>query len=117
MKVRTTVVLDQDVLARLRELAERRDTTVTGLVREAVARYLTDDQPNDGLHALVGIGASGGGHPPVDSDAAKAALGDALAAGLDRRVPPKADVGLPDDDAESHSAATRIAADNEPSRG
>jgi hypothetical protein len=117
MKARTTIVLEQDVLARLRELAERRDTTVTGLVREAVARYLSDDQPNDGLHALVGIGASGGGHPPVDSDAAKEALGGALAADLERRESPKADVGRPDDNAEMHSEATRIASDSDRSPG
>jgi len=73
MKRRTTVLLEADDLEQLKHKARRNGTTVTREIREAVARYLVVDNPNAGLHALIGIGRSDRPWPPVDSDEAKRA--------------------------------------------
>jgi hypothetical protein len=78
MKTRTSILLETDDLERLKQRAKQRGTTVTREIREAVAQYLTEYNPNAGLHALIGIGRSDRDWPPVDSDEAKQAYLDDL---------------------------------------
>jgi len=42
---RTTVYLDAELRRRLKEAAARRGSTEASLIREALARYLVDDEP------------------------------------------------------------------------
>lgn len=56
---RTTVMLDDEVDARLRREARRRGTTVSALVRDAVEQaYGPEARPRPAL-AFIGIGDSG----------------------------------------------------------
>ena len=55
---RTTVTLPARVAAELRRRARTTQRPVSALVREAVERFLEDDQPS-GLPSFAGVGASG----------------------------------------------------------
>jgi hypothetical protein len=54
---RTTVMLDEHTYEQLREIARRRRTTSSGLIREALARYVADEGRGDvsPLAPLIGI--------------------------------------------------------------
>lgn len=54
---RTTVVLPDDVDARLRYAALKRGVSVTTVVREAVLSYVAE--PESGLESFIGIARSG----------------------------------------------------------
>jgi hypothetical protein len=71
MKVRTSILLDDELVTQLRMRAVGRGTSVTQEIREAVVRYLADDDPNRGLKALIGLWASDREWPEVDSDESK----------------------------------------------
>ena len=71
MMYRTTILLEEEMVERLRSRANRRGSSLTAEIREAVAEYLAEDDPNAGLKALIGMGTSHGDYPPVDSDEAK----------------------------------------------
>jgi hypothetical protein len=72
MKERTSVLLERDLLDRLRARARRRSTSLTAEIEAAVVEYLAADDPNAGLRAMLGIGERRSPWPDVDSDAAQA---------------------------------------------
>lgn len=75
MKERTSILLAPEILQRLRERARRRGSTLTREIESAVTRYLSEEDPNVGLKALVGIGERSQDWPAVDSDDADEAYG------------------------------------------
>jgi len=89
---RTSILLDDDQLQQLKRRAMLRGTTVTNVIREAVASYLAGADPNVGLRPLIGLGHSDRTWPPVDSDEANAAfLADLEFATFSRCLPEIAD--------------------------
>ncbi len=78
MLYRTTILLEEETVERLRNRANRRGSTLSAEIREAVAEYLADDDPNAGLKALIGMGASDGSRPPFDSDEAQEEMAQSI---------------------------------------
>jgi hypothetical protein len=72
MKERTSILLERDLLDRLRARARRRSTSLTAEIEAAVVEYLAADDPNAGLRALMGISERREPWPAVDSDEARA---------------------------------------------
>jgi hypothetical protein len=72
MKQRTSVLLEPDLLDRLRARSRRRGTSLTAEIEAAVTEYLKDDDPNAGLRALIGLAERREPWPAVDSDEAQA---------------------------------------------
>jgi predicted CopG family antitoxin len=56
---RTTILADEDVLRRLREIARRENMLVSDVIRMALDRYLSSHRPKRSRLLLVGIGRSG----------------------------------------------------------
>ena len=54
---RTTVMFDEEMYARLQELARRRGTTTSLLIREAVGTYVAESGETEGspMEALIGM--------------------------------------------------------------
>ncbi len=54
---RTTVMFDEEIYARLQELARRQGTTTSLLIREAVGTYVAESGETEGspMEALIGI--------------------------------------------------------------
>jgi len=63
MLKRTQMYLPEDVLNRLKRKSKKEKTTVSGIVRDALAEYLakeeTKDWQNDALWEIVGGASSG----------------------------------------------------------
>ena len=55
---RTTILADEQLLYEAKILASRRGTTLTAIVREALASYLAQERTPPAL-SLIGIGSSG----------------------------------------------------------
>lgn len=68
---RVTLRLDREIYERYRLRARRRGTTVSQELRRALEKDVEEENPNQSLLNLTGVGNSGGGHPPADSDEAK----------------------------------------------
>jgi hypothetical protein len=74
---RTSVLLDDEKMARLRTRARRKGTTVTQEIRAAIDRVLDEEaeEPNPYLETMRRFdsleGVKYGPHLPVDSDEAK----------------------------------------------
>jgi hypothetical protein len=75
MKYRTTVLLEQATMERLRTAARYRGTSVTALIHEAVDEYVVSRAANPGLLRLVGAGAS---LPVAEGDGEADELADAI---------------------------------------
>ena len=56
---RTTIVADEDVLRRLREIAKRESMTLSDAIRAALDRYIERHGPERARLSLIGIGRSG----------------------------------------------------------
>ena len=69
---RTTVMLDEEMVARLRDLARRRGTTSSLLIREAIGSYVAASGAAEGspLAALTGLFSWGEGEAAADVEAA-----------------------------------------------
>jgi hypothetical protein len=78
MKTRTTVLLPDELMRRLRDRAQRRRSTLTAEIEAAVVRYLGDDTPNAGLLELAGAFASERDWPAVDSDETRREIANAI---------------------------------------
>ena len=63
---RTTILLDQDMLLEVKQLARVNGTTATAIIREAVEAYLAKKRPGRTL-SFAGVGRSG--RRSVSSDA------------------------------------------------
>jgi hypothetical protein len=72
MTMRTTIDLDEELLARAKEKAARQKTTLSGLVTEAVQAYLLvpTDAPDARRFVLVTAGRPGGTYPSPEAVAA-----------------------------------------------
>jgi hypothetical protein len=68
MEVRMSILLEEELVTQLRARAAGRGSSLTQELREAVVRYLAEDDPNRGLKALIGSGARDREWPAVDSD-------------------------------------------------
>ncbi len=73
MKRRTSILLDDGLYRRVVRRASEEGTTVTEQVRVALEEHLgdSDESDEDWLEGLIGIGASGGKFPPIESGEAK----------------------------------------------
>ena len=56
---RTTIFADEDTLGKLREIARRRNTTLSEIIRTALKRYVSRRHPRTRPLSLIGIGRSG----------------------------------------------------------
>ncbi len=56
---RTTIFADEDVLAALREIAQKEGVSIAELVRKALKRFIADHQKDRKLLSILGIGQSG----------------------------------------------------------
>jgi predicted CopG family antitoxin len=56
---RTTILADEDVLRRLREIAKRENLTLSDVIRAALDRYVSRHGPKRPRLSLIGIGRSG----------------------------------------------------------
>ena len=56
---RTTIFADEDVLAALREIAQKEGVSIAELVRKALKRFIADQQKDRKLLSILGIGQSG----------------------------------------------------------
>jgi len=74
---RTTVMLPEEVLVRLRHESRRRGSSVAEVVREAVERHLAQPEDGDGERRLSFF-AIGKGEPPDASDRVDEFVGDAV---------------------------------------
>lgn len=59
---RTTVMVEEDILYELQQIAQRQGTSTSGVIREALAQYVAAQHeahpPGNPLLALVGLGES-----------------------------------------------------------
>lgn len=60
---RMTVVADEDLLLQMRHLAQRRGTTFTSVLEDAMRAYLAVQQPRSSIEPLFGIVSS---KKPID---------------------------------------------------
>jgi hypothetical protein len=82
--VRTTIRLDDDLLARAKELAARTGRTLTAVIEDALRAALAQSRPRRGAERLtLPTYGSGGVLPGVDLDDS-ASLLDAMESGADR---------------------------------
>lgn len=56
---RTTIFADEDVLRKLREIAQRENITLSEAIRTALERYVSHRRPRRPTFSLIGIGHSG----------------------------------------------------------
>lgn len=80
---RTTVMLDEEIIARLRDIARRRGTTSSWLIREAIGSYVAASGAAEGspLVALTGLFSWREGDAASDVEAA---FGEAVEAKFER---------------------------------
>ncbi len=64
---RTTILLETDLMLRLRQLASANGKTVTSLIREAIAVYL-EQQQTKRKFSFTAAGRSGKGNLSVDAE-------------------------------------------------
>jgi metal-responsive CopG/Arc/MetJ family transcriptional regulator len=56
---RTTIFADDDVLSKLRGIAQREHTTLSEVIRTALQQYVSRRRPRRAAYSLIGIGRSG----------------------------------------------------------
>ena len=56
---RTTILADEKLIIGLKDLAQRRGTTVAGLVRDVLEEYVAKHRPRGQIPSFAGIGDSG----------------------------------------------------------
>lgn len=56
---RTTIFADEEILRKLREIAQRENITLSEAIRAALERYVSRRRPRRPTFSLIGIGRSG----------------------------------------------------------
>ena len=56
---RTTILADEEVLRRLRQIAKRENVTLSAVIRTALERYAKRRDPRRPRLSLIGVGRSG----------------------------------------------------------
>jgi hypothetical protein len=56
---RTTVFADDDIIKKLRQIAERENTSLSEVTRKALNEYVSRRRPKQARISLIGIGRSG----------------------------------------------------------
>lgn len=56
---RTTIFADDDVLSKLRTIAQREHITLSEVIRTALQQYVSRRRPRHAACSLIGIGRSG----------------------------------------------------------
>jgi metal-responsive CopG/Arc/MetJ family transcriptional regulator len=74
-KERTSILLDKDIMLKLKKLSKTTDKSTSFLIREAVSSYVAKKAPKKKI-GIIGIGSSGGSDIANNEDEYLKGLGE-----------------------------------------